>query len=145
MDSAERKRELNHHYMPDRTTMMERRAVVPSSSRSQRPTAKLQRQVLRVIDRLLNLGDPAPNTNTIQLPPEPDLPVLDGELDSEQINYEYVHDRLGRSIEQADRRGDQTEALRLNRLLYLLERGEIRPIKAARYAWLKPAAREIPF
>lgn len=155
MDADERKQALQHHYSPDRTTLMDR--VTTSRPRQEQP--RLRRTVLRIMDRLMNMGennepknDPpekptAPDPGTILLRPDeltPDLEQekLNGFSTSKSLTYEYIQVRFIRSIAQARSVQDYDEVLRLERLLTLMENGEVHPVQAARHAWLTPAYRD---
>lgn len=151
MDAHERKQALESHYSEDRTTLMQR----VGSSASGNDNSKLKRSVLRIMDRLMNMGEKKPETEptakrtdptTIALPPEavqtPSILDDPNISTSKSITYEYIQMRFSRSIALARANQDHDEVLRLQRLLTLMERGEVHPVQAARHAWLNPAFRE---
>lgn len=146
MDAHKRKQSLQHYYSPDRTTLVER---VGSSSTPKREDSRLKRQVLRIMDRLLNLGDadterdetPDPATIRLREDAAPESEAGAKMSTSKSITYEYIQMRFTRSIAQARANQNEDEVLRLERLLTLMENGEVHPVQAARHAWLNPAFR----
>ncbi len=129
-----------------------------TTSRPRRDDSRLKHKVLRIMDRLMNMGEttaqredppevPArPDPGTILLRPEeleaaPDDHASREAHTSKSITYEYIQMRFMRSIAQARSVQDHDEVLRLERLLTLMENGEVHPVQAARYAWLSPAYR----
>jgi len=130
-----------------------------TTSRPRQEQPRLKRTVLRIMDRLMNMGETAarreaapeepapPDPGTILMRPEelgaaPEQDPLDETASSKSLTYEYIQVRFLRSIAQARAMQDRDEVLRLERLLTLMENGEVHPVQAARYAWLSPAYRD---